>query len=126
MLENFLFFFSPYEDQTITVENYVIKSSGVEEPLGVTIDFKEHILSLCKKANRKLYAPSLFSKYMTFNKRRVSMKLFIVQQFNYCLWISMIHNRDLNKKVNNIHKRALRTVCNNYISNFEDLLNKDK
>ena len=47
----------------ITVENHVIKSSGVEELLGVTIDsnlnFKEHILSLCKKANRKLHALSL-------------------------------------------------------------------
>ena len=29
---------SPYEDQTITFESYVIKSSGVEELLGVTID----------------------------------------------------------------------------------------
>ena len=42
----------------ITVEDHIIRSSGVEELLGVTIDinlnFKEHILSLCKKANRKL------------------------------------------------------------------------
>ena len=60
-------FLSPYENQTITVENYVIRSRGVEELLGVTIDsnlnFKEHILSLCKKANRKLHALSRVSKY---------------------------------------------------------------
>ena len=59
----FHLFLSPHEDQMITVENHVIKSSGVEELLGVTIDsnlnFKEHILSLCKKANRKLHALSL-------------------------------------------------------------------
>ena len=57
-------FLSPCKEQRITVENYVIKSSGVEELLGVTIDsnlnFKEHILSLCKKANRKLHAFSRF------------------------------------------------------------------
>ena len=51
----FHLFLSPFEEQTITVENYVIKSSGVEELLGATIDsnlnFKEHILSLCKKTN---------------------------------------------------------------------------
>ena len=45
----FHLFLSPYVDQTITVENYVIKSSGVEELLGVTTDsnlnFKENILS---------------------------------------------------------------------------------
>ena len=65
----FHLFFSPYEDQMTTVENYVIKSSGAEELLAVAIDsnvnFKEHILSLCKKTNCKLHALSRVSKYMT-------------------------------------------------------------
>ena len=60
----FHFFLSPHEDQMLTVENHLIKSSGVEELLGATIDsnlnFKEHILSLCEKANRKLHALSRF------------------------------------------------------------------
>ena len=93
----FHLFLSPYEDQTITVEIYVIKSSSVEELLGVTIDsnlnFKEHILSLCKKANRKLHALSRVSKYMTLNKRRILMKSFIISQYNYCPLIWIIHNR---------------------------------
>ena len=58
----FHLFLSPYEDQTIAVENYVIKSSDFEELSGVTIDsnlkFKEDILSLCKNTNRKLHALS--------------------------------------------------------------------
>ena len=78
----FYLFLSPYEDQTIRVENYVIKSSGVEELLRVTIDsnvnFKEHILPLCKKANHKLHVLSRVSKYMTLNKRRNLMKSFII------------------------------------------------
>ena len=115
-------FLSPYEDQTITVENYVIKSSGVEELLGLTIDsnlnFKEHILSLCKKANRKLHALSRVSKYMTLNKRRILMKS--------CPLIWMIHKRGFNNKINHIHERALRIAYNDYSSSFEDLLNKDK
>ena len=65
----FHLFLSPYEDQMITVENYVIKSSGAEELLAVAIDsnvnFKEHILSLRKKTNCKLHALSRVSKYMT-------------------------------------------------------------
>ena len=105
---------SPYEDQGITVENYVIKSSGVEELLGVTIDsylnFKEHIPSLCKKANCKLHGLSRFSKYMTRNKRRILMKSVITSQFNYCPLIRMIHNRGLNNKMKHIHERALRIV----------------
>ena len=78
----FHFFLSLYEDQTITVENDVIKSSSVEELLGVIIDsnlnFKKNILSLCKKANRKLHALSRVSKYITLNKRHILMKPFII------------------------------------------------
>ena len=126
----FHLFLSPYENQTITVENYIIKSSGVEELLGVSIDsnlnFKEHILSLCKKANRKLHALSHVSKYMTLNKRHILMKSFIISQFIYCPLIWMIHNRSLNNKINHIHKRALRIVYNDCSSSFEDLLNIDK
>ena len=101
-------FLSPYEDQTISVENYVINSSGVEELLAVAVDsnlnFKEHILSLCKKANRKLHALSRVSKYITFNKRRILMKSFIISQFNCCPLIWMIHKRGLNNKINHIHE----------------------
>ena len=126
----FHIFLSPHEDQMITIENQIIKSSGVEELLGVTIDsklnFKEHILSLCKKANCKLHAHSRVSKYMTLNKRRILMKSFIISQFNYCSLIWMMHNRGLNNKINHIHERALRIVYDGYSSTFEDLFNKDK
>ena len=128
--EKFHLFLSPHEDEMIIVENHVIKSSGVEEFLRVTIDknlnFKEQILSLCKKANRKLHTLSQVSKYMTLNKGRILMKSFIISQFNYCLLIWMMHNRGYNNKINHIHKRALRIVYNDYSSTFEDLLNKDK
>ena len=78
----FHLFLSPYEDQMITVENYVIKSIGVEELLGVTIDsnlnFKERIMSLCNKTNRKLHAVSRVFKYMALNKRRILIKYFTI------------------------------------------------
>ena len=127
----FHLFLSPHEEQMITVENHVIKSSSVEELLGVKIvsnlNFKEHILSLCKKANRKLHALSRVSKYMTLNKRRILMKSFIISQFNYCSLIWMVHNKGLNNKTNLIHERALRIVYDDYSSTFEDLIiNKDK
>ena len=87
---------------------------------------KEHILSLCKKVNRKLHALSGVSKYMTLNKCRILMRSFIISQFNYCPLIWMIENRGLNDKINRIHERALRIVYDDYIFSFEDLLSKDK
>ena len=119
-------FLSPYEDQAITVENYVIKSGGVEELFGVTLDsnlnFKQHILPFCKKANHK-HVLSRVSRYMTLNKRRILVKSFIISELNYCPLIWMIHNRGHTNKINHIHKRALRIVCDDYSSSFDYLLN---
>ena len=92
----------------------------------INLNFKEHILSLCKKANCKLHALSRVSEYMTLNKPRILMKSFIISQFNYCPLIWMIQNRGLNNKINHIHERALRIAYDVYSSTFEDLLNKDK
>ena len=113
----------------ITVENYVNKSSGVEDLLGVAIDsnlnFKEHTLYLCKKANCKLHALIRVWKYMALNKRRILMKSFIMSQCNYCPLIWMT-TTGLNNKINHVHERGLRIVYNDYSSTFEDLLSKDK
>ena len=87
---------------------------------------KEHILSLCKKVNRKLHALTRVSKYMTLNKCRFLMRSFIISQFKYCPLIWMIENRGFNDKINRIHERALRIVYDGYIFSFEDLLSKDK
>ena len=123
-------FLSPYEDEMITVENYVIKSSDVEELLEITIhsnlNFSKHILSLCEKANCKLHVLFRFSKYMILNKRRILMIPFIISQFNYFPLIWMIHKRGLNHKINHIHEWALCIICDDYSSSFEDLLNEDK
>ena len=102
----------------------------MEELLEATKDsnlnFKEHILSSCKKAARKLHALSRVSKYMTLNNSHILMKSFMISQFNYRPLIWMMHNRSLNNKIKHIHERALRIVYNDYSSTFEDFLNKDK
>ena len=112
MLENSIFFHGPYEDRMITIWNYVIKSSGIEELLVVTIysnlNFTEHILPFCKKSNCKLHALTRDSKYMTLNKRCILMKSFIILQFNLCLLICMIHNRGFNIKINHKQRQTDR------------------
>ena len=53
-------------------------------------------------------------------------KSFIISQFNYCPIVWMCHGRDLNKKINNIHERALRKVYQDKNTSFETLLKRDK
>ena len=53
------------------------------------------------------------------------MKTFIESQFGYSPLIRMFHGRIVNKKINQLHERALRIVYKD-ISSFEDLLKRDK
>ena len=49
------------------------------------------------------------------------MKSFIEAQFGLS-W--MFHSRELNRKINDIHERALRIVCRDNSSSFTELLKK--
>ena len=63
---------------------------------------------------------------MSTNKKRLVMIAFISSQFSYCPFIWMNHFRTLHNKVNRIHERSLRVVCNDKKATFKELLDKDK
>ena len=87
--------------------------------------FNEHVLTLCRKAGRKVTALRRLVKFMPFFKRRIMLNKFIESQFSYCPLIWMFHSRKLNHKINHIHERALRLVYNDYTSTFENVLLMD-
>ena len=47
---------------------------------------------------------------MDLDKRRCFMKTFVTSQFNYCPLAWMVHSRELNNQINNIHEKALGLV----------------
>ena len=53
------------------------------------------------------------------------MKYFIISQFNYCRIVWMYCQRKSNSLINRIHERALRIAYNDYVSDFESLLQTD-
>ena len=63
---------------------------------------------------------------MSFDKRRILLKTFIISQFNYCPLVWMCHSTGLNNRINNLHKRALMIVYQDKISDFETLLKNDE
>ena len=63
---------------------------------------------------------------MTLQKRRLLMSSYITSQFNYCHLVWIIHDRKLNKKINEVHERALRIVYGEHKTKFSELLNTDK
>ena len=105
---------------------YNIESSEQQKLLGVLIDnkltFDKHINNLCAKASQKLNALCRVSSFMSTNKKRLVMKVFISSQFSYCPLIWMNHSRTLNSKINRIHERLLRVVYSDKKATFKELL----
>ena len=89
------------------------------------LNFDDHVISLRKKAVRKLAVLARSSTFMSFKQKRILMKTFVESQFRYCLLIWMFHSRKVNSKINHLQERSLRIVYNDYITSFEDLLKID-
>ena len=83
------------------------------------------MLKVCSKANRKLTLLSRMFKFSTFEKRKVLIKTYFESQFKYFSLVWMFHGRQVNNKINCLHKRALRMIYENSISSFDTLLEKD-
>ena len=117
-----------YEVSTNIIE-FEIESSKEEKLLAILINtrlsFEHHIKSLCKKASQKLHALARITYHMDFEKRRSLMKALVINQFTYCPFIWIFHNRALNNRINRIHKRALRLVYQNKNVSFSKLLELD-
>ena len=108
----------------------VIWESSDEKLLGLVMDkklsFNRHLSILCKKVSGKVSALARMVKILPFDKKRLLLKFFIESQFSYCPLIWMFCSREMNRKINHIHERALRLVYDDYVTSFEDLLIKDK
>ena len=85
------------------------------------------MLTLCKKAGRKLSVLSRNSKHMSFEKKRILLKAFVESQFGYRPLTWLFYGRKANPhERNNTHERSLRIVYKDNISSFEELPKKDK
>ena len=111
---------------------WVMKKFGKEQSKNLleieierNLNFDDHVISLRKKAVRKLAVLARSSTFMSFKQKRILMKTFVESQFRYCLLIWMFHSRKVNSKINHLQERSLRIVYNDYITSFEDLLKID-
>ena len=119
-----------YESLWAKIGETRLWESKNEKLLGLTIDrnlnFDDYVITLCKRAGRKLSALSRISNYMSFEKKRILLKAFVESQFGYCSPTWMFHSRRTNAKINHVHETAIRIVYKDNNSSFEELLRKDK
>ena len=75
------------EQFDLICNDITLKHSSHEKILGVTIDnklsFDEHIINICKTANKKLNALSRINHYMKQNQKEI-LSSFIISHFSYC------------------------------------------
>ena len=105
-----------YESMWAQIGNANIWQSETQKLLGVTIDrtlnFDEHVRSLCKKAGRELSVLFRLSSYMNAKQKRTLMKSFFESQFGYRPLVWMFYSRGVNNKINHVHERSLRIIYN--------------
>ena len=118
-----------YENVWVKMGDEKIWESAKQKLLGMEIgrnlNFDDHVISLCKKAGRKLTVLARLFKFMSFKQKRILMKTFVESQLGYCPLIWMFHSRNVNSKINHLQERSLRIIYNDYISSFEYLLKKN-
>ena len=97
--------------------------------LGVTLDnrfnFYHYISNICKTAGNEPHALVRVSNYMDQDKKRILFNSYFLSQFSYCPLIWMSHNKSINNWINSLHETALRLICCDHSSNFQELLRKD-
>ena len=72
------------------------------------------MISLCKKAGRKLAMLARLSKFMSFKQKRILMKTSVESQFRYHPLIWMFHGKKVNSKTNHLQERIY-----DYIASFK-------
>ena len=108
-----------FGDTTIQCEDSVIL-------LGIEIDhlltFNKHITEICKKSARQLAVLKRIGHLLTIKGKIAIFKYFIASNFNYCPLIWQFCSQSNTNKLENIQKRALRFIYNNYTSSHADHL----
>ena len=97
--------------------------------LGITIDnelkFSDRITKICHKGNSKLSSLFWLTRHLSIEQKMLFYMLFIEARFKYCPITWIFYSRSCNNKINKLHERVLRLVCEDYEMSFV-LLNKNK
>ena len=116
-----------HTDERITVDNQQIKVVSSLKLFGLQLDhmnFNLHISNICKSAANQLNSLIRLKKFMNFEEKEILINSYFMANFNYCSLVSMLSSAGSLKKIENLQKRALRFLYNDYKISYEELLSK--
>ena len=110
----------------VTADNISLPSSDTMNVLGIDIDdrltFDGHVSNMCIKAGRQLNALQRLKGSLDQDSHMAIYKSFIMSNFDYCPLVWMFTSKTSLSKLENIQKRVLRFVVDDYQSGYTDLL----
>ena len=114
------------EVHTIEIDSNKTETTNSVDLLGIHIDnklnFDDHIFTLCNKACMQLNAIDRLKRYLGTKELEVIVNSFIYSNFNYCPLVWHFSSCKALEKIENIYKRCLRMIHNDYDSDYETLL----
>ena len=92
--------------------------------IGDKLSFNLHISKTCNSEANQLHAMTRLRNFMTFNVKEALINSYFMSNFNYCPLVWMFSSAKSLNRIENLQKRALRFLLNDYESTYEQLLNK--
>ena len=112
----------------VEIGNKKLSSTLSVRLLGVHLDdklnFNEHVNKICKSAGNQLNALIRLKSFLGLKEKEVLVNSFIYSNFNYCALVWTLSHKKSLDKIESLHKRALRFLLNDYVSSYEQLLEK--
>ena len=116
------------DNYTLSFGQYQIPSKNSVSLLGIEIDnklsFKNYICSLIRKAAGQLNYLISKKNLLTQECKLLLIDSFLLANFNYCPLVWLFCNKALKQKQENIQKRALRFLYEDYESDYDTLLQR--
>ena len=110
----------------VTAYSVSVPSSDTMKVLGIDIDdrltFDGHVLDMCIKVGKQLNTLQQLKGSLDQDSRMETYKTFVMFNFNCCPVIWMFTSKTSLSKLENIRKRALRFVLDDYQTRYTDLL----
>ena len=108
------------------INGHVIEPSCTVKLLGVHLDkdlnFNYHVKEICKKASKQLNAMCRMSRFLSKDSLINVFNSFFMSNFNYCPLVWHLCGIGNTRKLEKLHKRALRIITNDYDSTYYELL----
>ena len=111
-----------YSNQAINFDIKIVQTESSIRILSIQLDdklnFSLDVSNICKSTENQLSALIRWNNFSCFEGKRLSIDSYFMSNFNYCplVWIF--------SKIENLQKRALIFLYNNYQLSYEVLLDK--